>query len=404
MTFAIQFDDGQTAAAASPWSNGGTAVWGGKVYRAGGGVVRGTGLVTGFAGWWRQPDRYDWVVQLVESSGYGRFTRLGIAGACAAIGAWPILMTFSPQGVSGSTSRIVTVLCGVIALFFACWWLVGWPTYRQSKVVVVILNVSITVNCVVYVIEDKPVTGTLAFALTASYVACVHSFPHLSVVLGLAAVPIVMRMVIVGMSGDIADGLADGMLRLASVIVVPMTIRTLVQLLGDTAVVSDIDPLTELANRRGLVRAVRQLVAGAVSDGRTSVCLTMIDIDDFKTINDTRGHASGDHVLVALGQMLRRICPKESVIARIGGEEFAIVALGGTAEAVRIAERLRVEFDTAQADFTASYGIATAALRPKVPVDTIALTERLLGVADDAMYIAKRAGGNRIEVAARLER
>ena len=365
--------------------------------------MRGTGPVTGLADWWRQPDRYDWVVQLVETSGYGRFTRLGIAGACAAIGAWPILMVFSPQGVAGSVGRIITVICGMIALFFACWWLVGWPTYRQSKVVVVILNVSIAVNCVLYVLEDKPVTGTLAFALTASYVACVHSFPHLSVVLGLAAVPIVMRMVIVGMDGDLADGLADGVLRLASVIVVPMTIKTLVQLLGDTAVVSDIDPLTELANRRGLVRAVRQLVATAVAGGRTGICLTMIDIDDFKTINDTHGHATGDHVLVTLAQTLRRACPPQTVIARIGGEEFAIVAIGDTDEAVAIAERLRTEFGAAQADFTASYGIAATTLRP-TSTDAIELTEHLLGVADRAMYVAKRAGGDRIEVAVRPER
>lgn len=366
--------------------------------------MRGTGPVTGFAGWWRQPDRYDWVVQLVETSGYGRLTRLGIAGGCVAIGAWPILMLFSPQGVTGSTSRIVTVVCGVMAVFFAGWWLVGWPTYRQSKVVVVILNATIAINCVLYVLEGKPVTATLAFALTASYVACVHTLPYLSVVLALATVPIVLRMVLVAMSGDLAAGLADGMLRLASVIVVPMTIKTLVQLLGDTAVVSDIDPLTELANRRGLVRAVRQLVATGLADGRTSVSLTMIDIDDFKTINDTHGHATGDHVLVALAQTLRRVCPPESVIARIGGEEFVIVALGEAGKAVEIAERLRTEFEGVQADFTASYGIAGTALRPSVNVDAIELTEHLLGVADHAMYIAKRAGGDRIEVAVRPER
>ena len=212
--------------------------------------MRGTGPVTGFAGWWRQPARYDWVVQLVETSGYGRFTRLGIAGGCVAIGAWPILMVFSPQGVAGSTSRIVTVVCGVIAVLFAGWWLVGWPTYRQSKVIVVILNVTIAINCVLYVLEDKPVTATLAFALTASYVACVHTLPYLGVVLALATVPIVVRMVLVAMSGDLADGLADGMLRLAAVIVVPMTIKTLVQLLGEgvlAPVVDKVFPFEEAA-------------------------------------------------------------------------------------------------------------------------------------------------------------
>ncbi len=355
--------------------------------------------LAGIARWWRQPDRYDWLVQLVESSGYGRFTRWGVAGACAAIGVWPILMVFSPQGVTGVWSRPVTVAGGTVALLFSCWWLYGWPTYRQSKTIVVILNATVAVNCVLYVVEGKPVTGTLAFALTASYVACVHTLPYLVVVLAMATVPILMQVTSVGLAGDFPAALADGVLRMVAVIVVPMTVRTLVQLLGDNAVVSDLDPLTDLANRRGLVRAVRRLVGPAVADGPARICITMIDIDDFKTINDTRGHAAGDDVLVALGQILRRVCPDESVIARIGGEEFAMVALCGEADAVRTAERLRAEFAATNLDFTVSFGVVTTRLSPKAAADTIQLTEQWLGAADQAMYVAKRAGGDRIETA-----
>lgn len=361
--------------------------------------MHGSGPAGGLAGWWRQPDRYDWVVQLVETGGYGRFTRSGVAASCAAIGAWPLLMVFSAQGVTGTASRIVTVVCGVLALVFACWWVSGWPTCRQSKVIVVMLNATIAVNCVLYVLEDKAVTGTLAFALTASYVACVHTLPHLTMVLAMAVVPIVLSIVTETLAGDPWVGLADGALRLASVIVVPMSLRTLVQLLGDTAVLSDIDPLTGLANRRGLFRAIGQLVGAAAAQDRTRVSMTMIDIDDFKSINDTRGHTTGDQVLVALAHSLRRACPGESVIARIGGEEFAIVTLGRPDAALQMAESLRREFREAPANFTASIGIATSALATRGAVDTIALTEHLLDAADHAMYAAKRAGGDRVEIA-----
>ncbi|MGW0161301.1 GGDEF domain-containing protein [Mycobacterium sp. NPDC003323] len=357
--------------------------------------MRRTGLPAGMASWWRQPDRYDFVVQLVESSGYGRLTRLGVAAACMAIGAWPILMIVGGQGVTGFATQIVTAVCGAIALVLGCWWLIAWPTHRQSKIIVVILNASIAVNSVLYVLENKPATITLAFALTASYVACVHTLPHLTVVLILAIIPIGLRMVTAGLTGDGADGLADGMLRLASVIVVPMSIRILVQLLGDAAVESDIDPLTGLANRRGLVRAVRQLANN--SEGRTSFCLTMLDIDDFKTINDTRGHATGDHVLITLAQTLRRVCPDDAVIARIGGEEFAMVTLCDVTDAERIAQRLRAEFVSARTEFTASFSIA-AGVTPGASVDAIALTDRLLADADKALYAAKWAGGDRVEV------
>jgi diguanylate cyclase (GGDEF)-like protein len=361
--------------------------------------VRSTGLPAGLAVWWRQPDRYDWVVQLVETSGYGRFTRLGVAAACASIGAWPLLMLFSDQGVTGPAARVVTGVCGLLALVFAWWWVSGWPTCRQSKVIVVMLNASIAVNCVLYILEGKAVTGTLAFALTASYVACVHTLPHLTAVLAMAVVPIVLSIVSEALAGDPWVGLADGALRLASVIVVPMSLRTLVQLLGDTAVVSDIDPLTGLANRRGLFRAVGQLVGAATAGGHAGVCMTMIDIDDFKSINDTHGHTAGDQVLVALAQSLRRACPDDSVIARVGGEEFAIVAVCSTAAALQAADGLRLEFQRAPAEFTASIGIATSALAPRGAADTIALTEHLLDAADHAMYAAKRAGGDRIQIA-----
>jgi diguanylate cyclase (GGDEF)-like protein len=362
-------------------------------------TVRNTALPTVLEGWWRQPDRYDWVVQLVENGGYGRFTRSGVAASCAAIGAWPLLMVFSAQGVTGTASRIVTAVCGVLALIFACWWVSGWPTCRQSKVIVVMLNATIAVNCVLYVLEDKAVTGTLAFALTASYVACVHTLPHLTVVLAMAVVPIVLSIVTEALAGDPWVGLADGALRLASVIVVPMSLRTLVQLLGDTAVVSDIDPLTGLANRRGLFRALGQLVGAAAVGSETRICMTMIDIDDFKSINDTHGHTTGDQVLVALAHSLRRACPGEAVIARIGGEEFAIVTVGRPDDALQLAENLRLEFRETPANFTASIGIATSALAPRGAVDTIALTEHLLDAADQVMYAAKRAGGDRVEIA-----
>lgn len=360
--------------------------------------MRRAGPDTGLAQWWRQPDRYDWLLQLIDSSGYGLLTRLGIAGGCAAIGMWPILMVFSPQGVTGSSQQIVTVGFGALALIYSTVWLRGWPTHTQSRIIVVTLNLTIAINCMLYILDGKPVTGTLAFSLTASYVACVHTLPHLTVVWVLASTPIVTRMVIEGLAGDPTDGVADGALRLASVIVVPMTLRILVQLLGDAAVMSDIDPLTGLANRRGLVRAVSQLVGAAVAGGRTQLSMTVIDIDHFKTINDTHGHTAGDHVLVALAKQLHRVCPDQSVIARIGGEEFAVVVIGDTDTAQRIADQLRVEFRTAPVGFTASFGIAGSTLALDVPVDTIELTEQLLDAADQAMYVAKRAGGDDVEV------
>jgi len=227
----------------------------------------------------------------------------------------------------------------------------------------------------------------------------VHARPQLIAVVSLASTVIIAGIVRSATDGDLPGGLAYGLLKLAAVTVVPMTVRTLVDLLGETAVVSDIDPLTGLANRRGLMRAVRQLVGAAAGEQPTDVCVTMIDIDNFKEINDTRGHAAGDQVLVELGKLLHEKGPADAIVARIGGEEFVIVALCEVDGAVRVAESVRAAMRAAESEFTASYGVATMELPGGAAVDAIVLTERLLSAADDAMYLAKRAGGDRIRVA-----
>ena len=141
------------------------------------------------------------------------------------------------------------------------------------------------------------------------------------------------------------------------------------------------------------------MVSTLPADSPGKVCATMIDIDDFKKINDTKGHAAGDGVLVDLAETLRTVSPDGAVIARIGGEEFAIVAVCDAEGAVRVAEGLRDALRAEPADFTASFGVASTTLPPRAAVDSIRLTERLLEDADHAMYLAKRAGGDRIEVA-----
>lgn len=156
------------------------------------------------------------------------------------------------------------------------------------------------------------------------------------------------------------------------------------------------DPLTGLLNRRAFLEALSPRVEGALH-GAAELALLLLDIDHFKQINDTRGHASGDLVLAAVGGMLGRFVREDDLVARWGGEEF-VVALPGSdhTTGLSIAERLRetlAELELVDAEgralaVTASIGLTT--LGPGDDVDT------LMRRADEAMYLAKAAGRNRV--------
>ena len=157
------------------------------------------------------------------------------------------------------------------------------------------------------------------------------------------------------------------------------------------------DLLTRLPNRRyGLdYLAAEWLLARA--DGRALACL-MIDIDHFKTINDSYGHEAGDTVLAGIAQTLAKHCRSEDMPFRYGGEEFCVVCTDTDLETARIvAERIRgavelVGYPCGEREITATVSVGIAAISP---AHTNA--EALIKDADSALYRAKRNGRNRVE-------
>jgi diguanylate cyclase (GGDEF)-like protein len=161
------------------------------------------------------------------------------------------------------------------------------------------------------------------------------------------------------------------------------------------------DPLTGLANRRRLMARLEEEVVRA-RRYKTPLSVVMIDIDHFKQVNDTHGHAMGDEVLRNTGAMLKGSVRASDLAARYGGEELTLV-LPHTdiPAAIQVAENLRVRFSELEHQLdgvtltkTVSMGVAARDGQGEIP-----RAEDLLKHADEALYRAKQNGRNRVEVA-----
>jgi diguanylate cyclase (GGDEF)-like protein len=157
------------------------------------------------------------------------------------------------------------------------------------------------------------------------------------------------------------------------------------------------DELTGLSNRRALDDALASEVERAKRFGGT-LGLVLIDLDDFKTVNDTHGHPQGDVVLREVARVLRESSREIDHPARYGGEELALVLPGTDLEgAFNLAERVRERIETlhipridgaGRLRVTASCGVAAV---PQTPADE----DALVAAADQALYAAKRGGKNK---------
>ena len=162
------------------------------------------------------------------------------------------------------------------------------------------------------------------------------------------------------------------------------------------------DPLTELYNRRYMDETLLQELS-RVRRKEATLSVIMIDIDHFKRLNDTAGHAAGDEVLRRVARQLMSAVRREDVACRYGGEEFALIlpelAIEG---AVERAERLRREIEDLFVEVggkrigpvTASFGVACYPMHGSSGA-------ALLHLADKALYQAKALGRNRVVVADR---
>lgn len=188
---------------------------------------------------------------------------------------------------------------------------------------------------------------------------------------------------------------ATGILLIAiGLLLILMVVRAM---LSDAQQESEIDALSQLLNRRGFVRQANALIANAVRL-RSEVALVMFDLDHFKHINDTYGHGVGDGFIEAFSEILRLCGPPGALIARLGGEEFAVMLVSHDVAVARLfgesvrAHLVHLELEQCRdVRITVSAGLAV----DHAPVEL----QDLMRQADAALYDAKSRGRNRVCIA-----
>jgi diguanylate cyclase (GGDEF)-like protein len=316
--------------------------------------------------WWRESDHFDWLTLYLNTRGIRLRWRAMIAAVIASIAVVPTVVLLRPSLPHYPAAAVVAPVASGFGFTVALFWLIRWPTRVQSMLYCHIGSVCIAAACLVQGDPTAGLLGCCAFAVLSARL--VRYFD--AVVAGCGF--LLVLMLNVGF---------------------PFAVQWLLHALGSDLRSSSRDTLTGLLIRRAFYQSAYALLLRR-REGPTYLGVAMIDLDNFKRLNDTHGHSTGDKALIEVARTLRLACPPTSIIARFGGEEFVVADTFGTDDLYDIAEQWRTAIAAISYPITASIGIASALLRGSVDPAERVLIDDLVDLADTTMYAAKHAGGN----------
>lgn len=346
-------------------------------------------------------DEYQFATLALRSGGHIGLLKAAIGGLCLSMAILGWVVQLHPLGPNGTPVRLIHLLASSSALIMAAWWLWGrWPSYVQAVAFVAWADVSLAVAASVLSAPQSRICATIHFGLIGMFAAfllgkkvlAVHCAFAVTVITALTAYSTFVDQV--GWF-DLYIYFAPA---LSTVVVMPVALQAVIdggrKMARATARDALRDPMTGLYNRRGMYRAAQEFITDQPAGVLT---VAVVDLDRFKDLNDTYGHDHGDAVIRAVGTALKACVRSRDVVARVGGDEFVVIAildspsgLDGFIERIRDAAATSASAVTV----TTSIGIASRSITTDAYNDTA--LDTVLAHADTAMYDAKRSGGNRI--------
>ncbi|MFG1792107.1 diguanylate cyclase [Nocardia sp. NPDC049149] len=358
-----------------------------------------------FRTWWKDRVDYSWLIETLEANSGLVWMKVTVAAAGTVMLLITVVSIFSPAGQAGPLGLTQAVLTATLAGSWTLrWWLLPWPRETESIVWVALADIAITANNAM--VQDR-LLGALGVGLlvvTGSYVTIFHGPRILAahVAWSMLSSVLLATLLFLGKPGHIEHGRGDLALSVAVVLIMLLvtafvlpTVQFFHWLLHLNALS---DPLTGLLNRRGLDCHWEKFFEGG---GRGEIFAVTLDLDRFKTVNDTFGHSVGDEVLVRTADCLRTAAPPEASVARTGGEEFVVVGWLDGATIYAVAERLRGAVETMSdlpTTVTASVGAVVFTPSWGTKRQTRSTPQNLLLRSDSAMYRAKQLGGNAVVI------
>lgn len=359
-------------------------------------------MAAAFRRWWLQPSQYDWLSGYLHARGISGATRTMMAAIAASLSLCLVALLVSHDGPRGTVPVAMTLTAFAGGVAGVILWATRWPTHLQSVTFAMTTNTSIALACLAHPDPMASLMGCIAFATSGGYLAFFHTSKYVVYNFAIAMIVAGHAAVRLAAHGHVALAGVDLLLVLEVNIALPLAIQVLTRALGNDLAHADLDPLTNLCNRRAFqLETLGMVLARPLPE--MFLLVAVIDLDDFKSINDRDGHLAGDRTLVQVANALRSSTCDTAVIARSGGEEFIVADTSLSGDAAPLAQRICQAVAELPGTITASVGTASARLDGVPDGQHKPLVDYLVAAADKAMYRAKRSGGNRFQHHGRTE-
>lgn len=348
---------------------------------------------------WNRTD-YSWLPRFLDSRGLVSPGRIIVASWCLLLALVSITMQLSRFGAGTGLARAVLVIVAASGLYAGYRWFrtTSWPSWTESIAFVAWADVWLALA--LFFALRTPIMGTfgcIIFIIIGFYVAAVHSPLVAAVHIGWA-LAVCTTLAVRSLMDPANDDwiIINVYLMICAVIFSTVyAFQVLWLRLTEDARHARLDYLTATFNRRGLEDETYRLLREDPAGTQALIAL-LIDIDAFKRLNDTHGHTAGDGALTSVADRLTAAAGAEAVVARLGGDEFVVLRRVDTQDIEQVAERIHsaITSETDSNPVSASTGVSVYLPTDTDPPDRI--VSLLIAHADNAMYRAKKRGGNRI--------